>query len=109
MKIAYIAGPYYASTPGLVDANIAAAREVALAVTRKGWGFFCPHLNSAQFERLAPEVPHSFWLEMDMQLLEYCNAIVLCPGWEDSRETLKEIEWALNRGLPVYNFADELP
>lgn len=40
VKVVYIAGPFRAATPWLVEANVRRAEEVALAVWRLGIPFF---------------------------------------------------------------------
>jgi hypothetical protein len=64
MKRAYVSGPYRADTQEGIDQNIAEAREIAVALWRMGYSVFCPHLNTAHFDGLAPD---SVWLEGDLE------------------------------------------
>lgn len=109
MKLLYIAGPYGDKGGYLaIDRNIAQAREAAAWCVQNGFGFLCPHLNSAHFEAITPDIPVSFWYEMDLRLMDVCDAMLILPGWENSTGTQKEIlHWdALKR--PSFLWSDEL-
>ena len=101
MKIVYIAGPYGDSGGYLaIERNIARAREAAVFLAERGIGFFCPHLNSAHFECII-EQPTEFWYEMDLRLLDACDAILMVEGWQNSNGARAELERAQRLGLPV--------
>lgn len=95
MKLIYISGPYgdrggYLS----IDRNIAKAREAAAWLASNGVGYLCPHLNSAHFEAIVPEVPVEFWYEMDLALMTVCDGLLLLDGWDKSAGTQRELaEW----------------
>ncbi len=97
----YVAGPYR----GDVEQNIATARRVAIAVWESGNVCICPHLNTANFEndsQLADEV----YLNGDLQILARCDALVAAPEWERSIGATAEIEFAKQRGIPVWFYPD---
>ena len=98
MQIAYIAGPYRASTKLGVIRNILKARKAAKKYWRKGYAVFCPHLNSALMDRCAPE---EVFLRGDLEFLKYADILVVIPGWERSTGTLGEIEFAKSKGIPI--------
>mgnify|MGYP000476128865 CR=1 FL=1 len=105
----YIAGPYSAGPNGLdymgIEANIAKAREAAKWLVENGFYFFCPHLNSAHFECIAPDVPVQTWYDLDIRLLKACDAMLLVGAWESSKGVAKEIEVARDVGIPVFTAA----
>ncbi len=104
MKLVYIAGPYGdAGGFDIIHRNIQTARSYAVEIAKMGVGFFCPHLNSAHFEKDCPEIPVEFWQEMDIGFLGTCDAVFLLPGWEGSKGTARELEeWKKLVDGPVF-------
>jgi nucleoside 2-deoxyribosyltransferase len=107
----YVAGPYRPINGGGshdwhgycdIDANINEARRWSIRLAQAGIPFFCPHLNSAHFEVFAPDVPPDYWLNMDIKLLQFADAIFLLPNWRKSSGTLAEKDYALEHGISVY-------
>jgi len=109
MKIVYIAGPYGDSGGYLaIDRNIACAREAAAALADEGYGYYCPHLNSAHFEVIALEADTAFWYEMDLRFLEVADAMLMLDGWEASDGAQRERGAARARRIPVYYSVPEV-
>jgi len=98
MEIAYIAGPYRAKTVFGVIRNILRARKVAKEYWRKGYATFCPHLNSVLMDKVAPT---DIFLRGDLKFLEYADIMIVLPGWEKSKGTLGEIEFAKRKGIRI--------
>jgi hypothetical protein len=108
----YIAGPYRGpqgthdhSEYFAVDSNINEARKWAAKFAREGIPFFCPHLNSAHFEVITPDVPAGFWLEMDLNILIAARALFLLPGWPLSAGARAEEKFAWEHQIPTF-YAD---
>jgi hypothetical protein len=103
MIIAYIAGPYRGtSRVKLINwiqrqINISRAANIAKWAWRQGYAVICPHLNSKNFDGIAPDVT---FLTGDIAILKRCDLMILVPGWEQSAGTLNEIKEAVN--LPQY-------
>jgi hypothetical protein len=85
-----------------------AASECARKLAHLKYGFFCPHLHSAHFEVIAPEVKPPFWYELDNHFLEACDALLMLPDWDQSKGAIAERELAINLGLPVFYDIQEL-
>jgi hypothetical protein len=105
----YIAGPYRGplgthdhSEYFVVDAHINRAREWAAKFARVGIPFFCPHLNSAHFEIITPDVPAGFWLDMNLEVLAKASALFLMPGWGNSDGAIKEQLFAVDRHITIF-------
>lgn len=96
----YIAGAY--SAPLILDrmSNIERAAKVARLVVQAGAYARCPHLLGAQCDSL--ERSWEWWMEATSGDLERCDAVVVAPGWEESRGTKQEIEQAGYQCLPVF-------
>ncbi len=59
--ILYVCGPYKGTDSTETTKNVMTARSYAIEAWRRGWTVFCPHLNSAHFERCIPEIRHAYW------------------------------------------------
>lgn len=105
MKIAYIAGCYTGKTTYEIRNNIRAAEKVAEWCWLHNIVAVCPHTNSAFLDGLCP---YHVWAEGYLELLKRLgfDFMILVPGWEKSRGTLKEIELANQIGLPIYKYGD---
>jgi hypothetical protein len=105
--ILYISGPYSAGHGRTVAENIAVARAHAVAAARKGWIPFTPHLNTAHFEVDCPEISHQEWLDGDLAILRALSqagvAVLLLPGWEQSKGARLERDWAIHLNLEVFD------
>ncbi len=105
--ILYLSGPYSAGNGRTVADNIAVARAHAVAAARKGWFPFTPHLNTAGFEIDCPEVSHQEWLDGDLAILRALSqagvAVLLLPGWEQSKGARLERDWAIHLNLEVFD------
>ena len=105
--ILYISGPYSAGNGRTVADNIAVARKYAVAADKAGWLPFTPHLNTAHFENDCPEISNDDWIEGDLailRLLPRANAaVLLLPGWEQSKGARLERDWAIHLNLEVFD------
>lgn len=101
--LVYVSGKYSAPTFEEVDANIAAARKVAIEIWNKGHYALTPHLNTAHFE-VDCEAEYGQYLDGDLVMLEKCDAMVLLPGHEDSNGARAELRLARLLGIGVYEY-----
>ena len=105
--ILYISGPYSAGNGRTVADNIAVARRYAVAAANAGWMPFTPHLNTAGFEIDCPEISHQEWLDGDLAILRALSqagvAVLLLPGWEQSKGARLERDWAIHLNLEVFD------
>jgi len=115
MKLLYISGPFSDPDPiHGIERNITRASEIALEAWRKGWAVICPHKNTSGFQHT--EIPWETWMEGDIEIVRRCDAILMIPGWLNSRGAMLERMEARNAGklVPVYDrrsgipFADEV-
>lgn len=108
----YVACPYQGTATHdyhsyfTIHANIARAHEASLALARLGYIFFCPHTHSAHNEMIAPDLPASYWYELDLYFLRTCHAMLVLPG--ASKGVDREIASAVAWGIPVYTSFDVL-
>jgi hypothetical protein len=103
----YIAGPYSAPTYHERSLHILRAQECAIWCADNHLFYFCPHMHSAHMDLITPQVPKSYWLDLDVRILEQCQALILLQGWERSPGTAREMEHGNTLGLPSYRFPDD--
>lgn len=100
MKIVYIAGPFRAVTAWGIENNVRRAEEQAvLLVNMFGIMPLIPHANTRFFHGLGSD---ELWLEGTMELMRRCDAIYMCPGWEQSEGSKAELAEAKSLGIPAF-------
>jgi len=112
--VLYICGPYSGPDTKVVTNHIMTARTHAIEAWRKGWTVFCPHLNTAHFERCIPEIEHSVWVGADLDIISRLDpdAILLLPGWSGSQGSLREHRLASELGIKIlgpYKCPEDVP
>jgi hypothetical protein len=105
LKLVYIAGPFRAATPWLVEENVRRAERLALDVWKEGAVAMCPHTMNRNFDKALPDAA---FLNGALALLARCDALITVPGWESSRGTQAEVRFAQERCMPVFNSLAEL-
>lgn len=97
--VVYVSGPITADNAWLKELNIRYAEEVGLS------------LGDSPFNT-SPIVPHTacrffggtrdrdVFMEIDIAQLSRCDAMVLCPGWENSEGCKSELAYAQEKGIP---------
>lgn len=97
----YVAGPYTAPTHEQVAANIAAARDAGVALLRMGHRPLIPHTMTAHWDEIYPDVTWGTYIEWLCDLLGGCHAILMLPGWEESRGSCIEhnVAEAMRKGV----------
>lgn len=100
MKVIYVAGPirdargnYY------VEQNVRRAEAVSVELWRRGFVPICPHTMTRNMEGV---IPCDEFVERDLLILERCDAVVVCEGWQCSVGTVREIEHAWSKGIRVF-------
>lgn len=105
MKVIFIAGPFRAANPWLVEQNIRKAEELSFKVWELGAAAICPHTNTRFFDKTLPD---EIFLDGIQQILLRCDAVVLVEGFEKSSGTMAEVNLALSKGIPVFKTLEEL-
>ena len=112
----YVAGPYRAPTPDQTRVNIETARAAALRVVNLGGFPVTPHLLCGMFDYDIPDARldqlglggHRFWLDGLLDLLLYCDCVLVFDNVNYSAGTEAEVELAHIHGIPVFYTAAEL-
>lgn len=113
MRVVYIAGPYRGQTHDWksyfeIDRNITNALEAAARLAQAGVGYFCPHKHSEHMEVITPTVPPEYWIELDIEILSACDAILMLPRWTTSSGATAECDWAKAHGIPVFYLVEDV-
>ena len=102
MKIVFIAGPYSGNNSAKIEKNIRDAERYEIALANAGIGFFCPHLHTEHFEKKA-KAPESFYIKLDRIFLKrVADAMLVLPGWENSKGTRAEVKWAKKNKMKMF-------
>jgi len=48
------------------------------------------------------QLEENIWLNGDLEMVGRCDAVIVCPGWEESHGTKGEIAFAESHNIPVY-------
>lgn len=97
----YIAGPY--TTPDPCE-NTHKALTVGMALWNLGYAPYVPHLT--HFWHTVSPMPYETWLDMDLEWLRVCNAVLRLPG--ESVGADQEVNVARHWGIPIYTSIGEL-
>jgi hypothetical protein len=91
-------------------ANIRVMIRVGLDVFFAGFVPFIPALDFMLFLSLREDerITEPMIKRYSKDWLEACEAVLLCPGWRKSSGTLAEIEFAKEKGIPVFDSLDDL-
>lgn len=95
----YVAGPYSAHTIWGRIKNILAARKVAKKICELGFYAYCPHMNTALFDDIQD---YQFFIDMHLDYLKDCRVVVMVEGWQTSKGSNIEYEYAADKGMPIY-------
>jgi len=97
--VVYVAGPISAETGYQVEMNIRAAEEVARDLLNLGFAPICPH----SFERFHQGLlDYDDWMRVDLEILSRCDAIFMVHGWEGSKGSMTELNWAHQNDYPIF-------
>lgn len=103
--VIYVAGPFRGKDSYEMECNIRRAEALALEVWRLGCACLCPHTNTRFFQGAADD---AIWLDGDLAMLARCDAILMTPDWSRSTGATAEREFAISRGLPVFEALQDL-
>jgi len=87
---------------GIAEYNRPLFSEVAGWLRNRGHEVFNPGENKDG----GVKQPRSFYMRIDIPALMASNAIVLLPGWQESRGANLEVWIALDTDLPIYSYED---
>lgn len=105
----YVAGPYTAPTPELVESNVQRAIDFGIMVIRKGHIPYIPHLShwvELRAQQAWESISYEKWLEIDREWIRLCDALLII---ETSPGVQSERAYAEQLGMPIFYSVDDLP
>ena len=109
MKRVYVAGAFSADNVLQVLKNIGRGELACAKVFQAGFSPFCPwHDKSYQMSLPEVEFPTGMFYAHSMAWLDVSEAVLVLPGWENSKGTIREIEQAHKLNIPVFYTLEDL-
>jgi len=100
-QIIYTAGPISTKSMNQRWEFFMVARKVAQEIWASGHVALCPHLNTLMMDD--PCIPDEYFYKGDEDMIQRCcDAMVMLPGWEQSKGSKAERKLAHQLGLPVF-------
>jgi len=100
----YLAQPYSASDPAVRRWRFEAGCKAAAALIRAGLNTYAPIAHSHVIASHGlDEMDHAFWMHVDRPYVQWCGviAVLMLPGWRESKGVAAEIRIACAIGKPV--------
>jgi hypothetical protein len=102
MKRVYVAGKYSADNVIDVLSNIRNGVDFAANVLIDGYAVFCPHLDHHfAISMWGDDITKKMYQDNSMAWLEVSDAVFVMPDSEKSHGVQREIERAMELGIPV--------
>ena len=96
----YVAGAYSSDNVMGVFDNMRRGMKVAYDVIKAGFAPFVPWFD--YHFSLIGEMELKEYYDYSLAWLEASDAVLVVPGWENSKGTKAEIERAKSNGIPVF-------
>ena len=109
----YIAGPYSAEDPEVVERNVAEAVKQSMCVMTYGHHVYCPHAATHGIDlmwrgvRTMGDFSYERWLRQCLDMIDrWATAVFI---YAESPGALREVEFAKSLNLTIYRSLDEIP
>ena len=110
-KLIYIAGPYTAEDIYQLRRNILQAERTGREVFQRGYIPVIPHSLGDAMEtgKHFEHFQHQDWMQkLCLPLLSRCDGILMMQGWQQSKGSRMEFEFAQNNNMPVFFSAERI-
>lgn len=101
MKLVYTAGPITADSPAERKAHCERAWDYAHRIWKMGAGVICPQYNTFFMDHA--EIGYEMFMNADYEMItRACDALLMLPGWEESKGSCNERQLAFDNNIPVF-------
>lgn len=106
----YIAGAMSSPDPVKFLENLRKGIRVSAEALVAGYSVFSPFIDFQMFLALQGDehVSGDMIKLSSIEWMTVAEAVLLVPGWEHSKGTLKELEVAMALGIPIYRSLEQL-
>jgi len=96
----------YVSLPmtGIENNNKKLETEAFHVARKLGYWVYTPGRMADYVEKNIKNPSYKHFLGFDIWSLSRCDAMLLCPGWENSKGCKTEVRFALENDIAVYDF-----
>lgn len=105
-ELIYLAGPYSAEDPELVEERALIHIKTAALIIEQGYMCFSPIAHSHPIWLVSNNLPKDagFWGRYNEEWLSHCKhlLVLLLMGWEESKGTRMEMLLARRTDKPIY-------
>lgn len=101
----YLAHPYSSPIPGGEQMNANDATNIAAKLFMDGYRVYSPLTHCHPIDTIV-HFTWARWMLFDVMMMNRCDAIILCEGWENSRGCTIEREHFLTNKKPIYHVRD---
>jgi len=105
-KLIYIAGSLNSDAIGYIK-NMHRMIKYAKEVRNAGYAVYVPALDFLE-GLVDGNFDYPDYFDNSQPILARCDAVALTPGWETSKGTKREIEFAESLGIPVFDDINQL-
>lgn len=105
MRVIYVSGPITHPDIWGRKKNIDYAMDVAREYWKQGYAVICPHSNTYLMD--GHDVSWETFLAGDFELIRRSDAVVMLPGWEDSKGARAELDFARELGKEIFFWEEE--
>lgn len=97
----YLAGPM----TGIENYNFPAFEEAARQLRERNLEILSPHeIDHGETQETRGSLDYKTYIKAGLDLLLSCDAIILLPGWYNSRGCIMETSIANTLEYPIYNY-----
>lgn len=109
MKRVYVAGAYSADNVIDVLKNIGRGEYYTALIFKAGFAPFCPwHDKDYVIKNWGSDFTIQEFYNYSLAWLEVSDYLFLVPGWQNSKGTLLEIEFAKNHNIKIFENLTDL-